>query len=182
MNYFLKNIYFNKIVIVFISGFLSRIIINHIDNNIFINYTDSVLILLCTLFFYFIFLINEFISYFQLSIYSFQFIFHLNYLKLPFKYDNSNLIKSYNLDNNNNNLNCKDKTRRFIHWGFCERSKNKSTTYKDFKNNWNPKIRIRKIIINDLKNELLENRRKLIRNVRTLKWFIDRFKGNNNDN
>jgi hypothetical protein len=181
MNYFLKKILFYKIVIVFITGFLSRFFINYFGNNLFINYTDSVLILLCTLFFYFIFLINEFVSYFQLSIYSFQFIFHLNYLKLPLNgYDNYNLIKSYNLDNNN--LNCKDKTRRFIHWGFCERSKNKSTTYKDFKNNWNPKIRVRKIIINDLKNELLESRKKLIRNVRTLNWFVDKFRSNNNDN
>jgi hypothetical protein len=83
------------------------------------------------------------------------------------------------VDNNFNyrdNLEFKDRCRRFIHWNFGK-LKNNSCSYKDFKYNWDPDIKLRKLIVNDLKSEFSEKSNKFNSHIKTFKWFIDRFRG-----
>lgn len=157
---------FNRVNLtkIFIVGFLSRFLVNYFaDVNVFVDYTNYISIIYYACLSFFIVFINDVVSYFQLSLFpSFKSIILLfnylpekagiQYIDIHSKDDKLSIYFNYNksvrqiiIENSKSDFKFKDRTRRFIHWYVWEQHKNNSGTYKDFKNNWDPDIKVYKL-------------------------------------
>ncbi len=73
------------------------------------------------------------------------------------------------LDNPNYFSNTYNFVRRRFFWYICESERNNYNSYKDFKTNWDPNIKIREEIKQDFLNDL----EKLKLQKHTLSWFLN---------
>ena len=129
----MKNLYhqykinFIKVIFIFVIGFITRILVNYYGGIDIFAYESSKVYMLYYILIPFFIIINELIYYFQFSIFSIFKSLYVN--KIPIgNISNVNIISSQKLLNrnninisysivneNNNSLGYKDKTRRFVH-------------------------------------------------------------------
>lgn len=142
-----------KILVLFILGFFSRLLIN--------NLFDYMLLI-------------ELFSLFFLSLQISQFsIFY--YIDSKLLEDNIDYFKKLkdniiNNDNINKDLEFKDKFRCKCHWVFLEQFSSEFKDFKDFKNCWDPN----KKYINLLKDQYYDKKSRIKLFKKTLSWFINR--------
>jgi len=83
--------------------------------------------------------------------------------------NNNNGANVSRLDNPNYFSNTYNFVRRRFFWYICESERNNYNSYKDFKTNWDPNIKIRAEIKQDFLNDL----EKLKLQKHTLSWFLN---------
>ena len=71
--------------------------------------------------------------------------------------------------NTNSFFNIYNSTRRRFFWYICESDRNNYRTYKDFKPNWDPNLKIRA----EIKQDLLKDLEKIRLQKHTLSWFLN---------
>lgn len=72
-------------------------------------------------------------------------------------------------EENSNILSFKDKVKCRLHWVMWAKYKDKSVTYKDFKESWNPNQSIR----HEIKKDIKVRKENIRLQKRTLKWFLN---------
>lgn len=74
-----------------------------------------------------------------------------------------------NSSSRNSFFNIYNSARRRFFWYICESDRNNYETYKDFKSNWDPNLKIRA----EIKQELLKDLDKIKLQKHTLSWFLN---------
>lgn len=167
---------FIKIIVIFIIGFIVRVLIATYFVNVFLEFENYISVAcyffitsLATMF-------NKFITYFNFSIIPVNF----GYLKLSFikdaisYYFNYNKVKLSNFDSNIKNYNTdynsyktklynfnssentsnfdkfRNKSKRVLFWVLWEKYINNYDSYKTYKETWDPNLKVRTIIKKDV--------------------------------
>lgn len=153
---------FIKILLTFIVGFIFRVfVVTYFDGNVFLEYINYLFVA------FFTFFVNEIIVYFSLFIipefnFGFSNYFHnVKYSRInptnSCSVSSEDFYKSklYNL-NSSEDLSkfnkFKNKNKRVIFWILWEKYTNNFDSYKTFKENWDPNIKVRTLIKKDIKD------------------------------